>query len=111
LIGSDPQVQKDFVDALYDEGPFMQCLPKALSDDGILVAQVGQAPDFSSSAEDFSINKNRVKFFESLVNVGFEHIRDYEEVRGGTSRESLAVVDRQCCKSNSLSFDVGSLRL
>jgi hypothetical protein len=86
LIGSDPQVQKDFVDALYDGGPFMRSLPKALSDDGILVAQVGQAPDFRSSAEDFSINKNRVKFFESLVNVGFEHIRDYEEVREGSSR-------------------------
>lgn len=79
-------MQKDFVDALYDGGPFMQSLPKALSDDGILIAQVGQAPDFRSSAEDFSINKNRVKFFESLVNVGFEHIRDYEEVREGSYR-------------------------
>jgi hypothetical protein len=107
-------VQKDFVDALYDGGHFLQSLPNALSDDGILMAQVGEAPDsVDCSAEDFGIDKGRVKFFESLVNFGFEHVRDYEEVREGSSRYCLAVVAYLTVSgvANSLSFDVGPLRV
>eukprot|EP00536_Pseudo-nitzschia_multiseries_P012036 jgi/Psemu1/207554/e_gw1.440.11.1 len=38
----DPQIQKDFVIALYDEGPFLKSIPNALSSDGIFISQVGQ---------------------------------------------------------------------
>jgi hypothetical protein len=78
---SDPQVQKDFVRALYDGSEFLKSLPGSLSDDGILVTQVGIAPDLMAASEDHSIHKNRVSFFKTLVEVGFESVRDYNEVR------------------------------
>lgn len=77
---SDPQVQKDFVDALYDGGPFLKSLPNAMANDGILVAQVGAAPKLHSPPEENSLDRNRVNFIRSLVDMGFESIRDYEEV-------------------------------
>jgi hypothetical protein len=81
VLLSDPQVQKDFVDALYDGGPFLGSLPNAVASNGILVGQVGQAPDLDSPSEEYSLNRNRVNFLRSLVDLGFDSIRDYEEVR------------------------------
>ena len=69
------------MDALYDGGPFLRSLPSALSFDGIFMAQVGEAPDMRTPSEVNSVNKNRVKFINSLVDLGFESSRDYEEVR------------------------------
>eukprot|EP00934_Nitzschia_sp_Nitz4_P004298 Nitzschia sp. Nitz4//scaffold42_size132992//58165//61027//NITZ4_003394-RA/size132992-augustus-gene-0.112-mRNA-1//-1//CDS//3329551703//4288//frame0 len=79
----DPQVQKDFVDALYDGGPFLKSLPNAIGEKGILVAQMGEAPLMQQPAEEHSVNKNRVKFMRSLVDLGFQSIRDYEIGHGG----------------------------
>ena len=78
---SDPQVQKDFVQALYDGSPFLKSLPSSLSDNGILVTQVGSDPHLLAPSEDHSIHKNRVKFFETLVEIGFGSVRNYSEVR------------------------------
>jgi hypothetical protein len=78
---SDPQVQKSFVDALYDGGPFLRSLPNAIASDGIFVSQVGEAPDIRSPPEEHSLSRNRLKFIQSLVDLGFESIGDYEEVR------------------------------
>ena len=78
---SDPQVQKSFVDALYAGGPFLQSLPNALAPDGFLLAQVGEASGIDSPSEEHSLDRNRVKFIQSLVDLGFESVRDYEEVR------------------------------
>eukprot|EP00980_Cylindrotheca_fusiformis_P005244 scaffold1120_cov127-Cylindrotheca_fusiformis.AAC.6 len=75
----DPQVQVDIVEALYDGGPFLSSLPKGLRDDGILIAQVGEAPRTEAPAEDYSWHRNRVKFIKTLIDTGFESIRDYEE--------------------------------
>ena len=74
-------MQKDFVQALYDGSDFLKSLPGSLSDDGILVTQVGIGPYLMASSEDHSIHKNRVRFFETLVRIGFESVRDYSEVR------------------------------
>jgi hypothetical protein len=73
----DPQVQKDFVNALYDGGPFLHSLPNALAENGIFVAQVGAASSLNSPAEHLSLHQNRVNFVESLVSLGFLSIRDY----------------------------------
>ena len=77
---SDPQVQKSFVDALYNGGPFLGSLPNAVASDGIFVAQVGEAPDIISPPEENLLSRNRMKLIQSLVNLGFESIQDYEEV-------------------------------
>ena len=81
----DPQVQKVFVDALYDGGPFLQSLPKALASNGMFISQVGEAPYLDSPSEEYSLDKNRVKLIESLVDLGFESVRDYEEVSKSVS--------------------------
>ena len=79
----DPQIQKEFVDALYDGGPFLKSLPNALKENGILISQVGQANSIRDPSGEFSIDKNRIKFIESLVSLGFPAIRDYEESHNG----------------------------
>lgn len=71
----------DIVSALYDGGPFLTSLPNSLHDDGILIAQVGEAAKNTDPGEDHSWHRNRVKFIETLVNTGFKSVRDYEEVR------------------------------
>lgn len=75
----DPQIQKDFVDALYDGGPFLQSLPRALADDGILTAQVGHGDFLSTPAEEYSDNRNRVKFIRTLVKGGFQSVLKYDD--------------------------------
>ena len=74
-------MQKDFVDALYDGGPFLSSLPKAIGEDGMLVAQVGEGAGINSPSEADGQNRNRVNFIRSLVDLGFESIVDYDEVR------------------------------
>mmetsp|Transcript_22076 Transcript_22076/g.61400 ORF Transcript_22076/g.61400 Transcript_22076/m.61400 type:complete len:871 (+) Transcript_22076:139-2751(+) len=75
----DPQVQKGFVDALYDGGPFLRSLPNALAEHGIMVAQVGEANTINSPSGEYSMDRNRIKFIETLVSLGFPTVRDYEE--------------------------------
>jgi spermidine synthase len=79
----DPQVRKDFVEALYDGSEFLHSLPNALSEDGILVAQVGAEGLSKSPAEHLSLNLNRVKFIECLASIEFQSIRDFTD--GGHS--------------------------
>lgn len=90
---SDPQVQKDFVDALYDGGPFLRSLPNAISADGILVAQVGEAPVINSPPEESSLSRNRMKFIQSLADLGFQSIFDYEEVTNNQYCEETDFLD------------------
>lgn len=83
LSRSDPQIQKEIVNALYDGGPFVRSLPNALSKSGILIAQVGMAPTISFPAQEYSIDRNRKKFIQTLVALGLASIIDYQESHGG----------------------------
>ena len=56
---------------------------QGLEDTGILVAQVGEACTIRSPSDEFSIDKNRLKFIQMLVDIGFESVRDYEESHNG----------------------------
>jgi len=53
-----------------------------MEEGGILIAQVGEASRMQSPAENIGLNRNRVNFIRTLGNLGFNAIRDYEEVRG-----------------------------
>ncbi|KAL3915824.1 MAG: hypothetical protein SGILL_005465, partial [Bacillariaceae sp.] len=75
----DPQVQKEFVNALYDGSEFLRSLPNALSDNGIFTAQVGADALNKDPAEHLSLNHNRVKLIESLSAIEFDMIRDYSD--------------------------------
>lgn len=79
----DPQIQKGFVDALYDGGPFLHSLPAAIGKNGVLIAQVGEASELKSPPEHISLNRNRVNFIRTLSHLGFDVLRDYEEAHGG----------------------------
>ena len=74
-------MQKEFADTLYEAGApiFNQGLDKS----GILVAQVGEACTIKSPSDEFSVDKNRLKFIDMLVEIGFESVRDYEESHNG----------------------------
>lgn len=49
----------------------------------MLIAQVGQANTINSPSGEFSVDKNRLKFIEMLVALGFKTVRDYEESHNG----------------------------
>jgi len=75
----DPQIQKDFVDALYDEGPFLKSIPNALTDDGIFISQVGESVHMEDPVEQNTDNRNRVKLVKSLSRLGFTTVRSYSD--------------------------------
>ena len=77
----DPQIQIPFVQALFAGGPFLSSIPNALSDEGILVAQVGESPSIVDAPEHLTLHRNRATFSRTLAELGFQVIRDYEEVR------------------------------
>ena len=80
---SDPHGMVDIVGALYTVPSFYESLFNGLADDGILVAQVGEAPDTSSPSDDFSIDCHLAGFIRGLADVGFDGIRLYQEVSQG----------------------------
>jgi len=75
----DPQDNVPFADVLYNDQNFIIALYNALSDDGIIVLQLGMAPQINSPAEDFSINARRDTLTQSLVDIGFKSLHMYEE--------------------------------
>lgn len=76
----DPQIQKAFVNALYDSnGPFLKSIPNALNDDGIFIAQVGESVDPNDPPEQFTDNNNRFRLVSSLPSLGFTTIRSYTD--------------------------------
>ena len=48
-----------------------------------MVAQVGESNSIRSPSGEFSVDKNRIKFVETLVSLGFPTVRDYEETHSG----------------------------
>jgi len=89
----DPQVRKEFVNALYDEGPFLKSIPNALEEKGIFISQVGEAASYTDPAEEYTDNQNRLRLFNSLVKVGFKNVRTYiDNMQSGFSRTWQFVV-------------------
>ena len=59
----------------------MRAFYNALSEDGIIVMQLGEAPEVWHPDETHSKFKNRAAAIRLLEEVGFESIHAYEEVR------------------------------
>lgn len=78
---SDPESEVPFAEALYGNDKFMQAFFESLSDDGVLVMQLGEAPKMKSPDETMSMFKNRATTTKLLEKLGFESIHAYEEVR------------------------------
>jgi hypothetical protein len=56
-------------------------ISKLISDRGVFVAQVGEAPALDWPAAENSVIQNRYRFVQSLLGSGFTSVVDYEEVR------------------------------
>ena len=79
-ICSDPEAEVPFAEALYGNDKFMRAFFNSLSDDGILVMQLGEAPTLNSPDETHSKFKNRERTTRLLEKLGFQSIHAYEEV-------------------------------
>ena len=73
------------MEALYGDGPFMNSLYNSLTDDGVLLTQVGEAIGIGDQAENYPGNFNfqRYAYEKGLKNQGFNVIFNYEEPRAG----------------------------
>jgi hypothetical protein len=79
-LDSDPESEIPFTKALYGNDAVMKTFYKALSDDGILVMQLGESPNEFNPSEIHSRFKNRAATTSLLERAGFESIHVYEEV-------------------------------
>lgn len=77
---SDPESDVPFARALYGNDRFMRAFYNSLSEDGILVMQLGEAPTFDSPDETHSKFRNRAATISLLEDLGFGSIHEYDEV-------------------------------
>jgi len=75
----DPQDNIPFAKALYDNDAFLRSLHSGLSEEGVIVMQLGSSPEFRDPPEDHSFHHNRAKVTELIQKVGFESMHVYEE--------------------------------
>jgi len=79
----DPQDDVPFAEVLYSNFMFTEALFNALTDDGILIMQLGVAPFTNDPPDEFSRSHNRAKLINGLQEFGFESIQTYEEAHCG----------------------------
>ncbi len=101
---SDPQDDIPFAEALYNNDAFTQSLYNALTDDGIVVMQLGVTPDLEDTADQYSKSKNRAKLTNGLSIIGFDSLHAYEEVNACFNFCHFNIL------CNSLKFNLASPR-
>ena len=79
----DPEDPVEFAEALYTNMVFWGSMYEALTEDGILIMQVGMSPHPFSPAERTGLNKNRADLFETVRDIGFVEMHVYEEPHCG----------------------------
>jgi hypothetical protein len=62
-------------------GDLISLVAKLISDNGVFVTQMGEAPSLSWPSAKNSVMKNRFDFINSMPQYGFKSVVDYEEVR------------------------------
>jgi len=75
----DPQDDVPFAEILYRDVNFFNALYNALTDEGIMVLQLGGAPDLESPPDERTKDNRRAYLSNSLEDVGFESVHLYEE--------------------------------
>lgn len=75
----DPQDNVPFAEVLYKNDVFLKALYNSLSDDGVMVLQLGMAPGRVDPSEEFSRNINRAHLIKSLEEIGFQSLNIYQE--------------------------------
>jgi len=79
----DPNDEIEFAVELYTSSTYIQSLYNALTSEGILVVQVGEAPKQNNVADESSKFANRAIMQQVLQQVGFESIHVYVEGHSG----------------------------
>jgi len=79
----DPDDQNEFSDALYNNRKYLASLYNSLSEDGILVIQVGMTPQTDEPPELLSTFKNRAILVQHLRELGFVTMHVYGQNHGG----------------------------
>ena len=80
-INSDPDADFDLRDALYSDGRFLRSLYDALSEDGVLVVQIGKSPANGEPAGTMGPGRYRTSLIGQLERLGFKSMHIYHEVR------------------------------
>ena len=75
----DPEDPVEFAVHLYKDLNFWGTILEAISDDGILVMQLGMSPALDDPGEQFQLNNNRATLFNSIEAVGFKRMFLFEE--------------------------------
>jgi len=75
----DPNDDIEFAVELYTSDIYIQSLYNALTDNGILVVQVGEVPKQSSPADETGRFANRSEMQAKLAQAGFQSLHIYEE--------------------------------
>ena len=80
FISSDHSLARYYVNGPKEYGDFVAFVSKLLSDRGVFVARIGEAPFLDWPTAENSVIQNRFKFVQSLLGAGFTSVVDYEEV-------------------------------
>ena len=98
----DPQDTVEFANILYQDLSFWQSIYNALTEDGILVAQLGNSPHLWQGSDQDNMNIRRFKNTQVLEKVGFATTHSYEEshCEFGNSWTFLLVCKSQECNKN-----------
>ena len=75
----DPQDDISFAELLYTDETFISSLYNALNDNGIIVFQLGEAPDATHHHDSMNANSRRAILTEKLEEAGFESFHVYED--------------------------------
>jgi len=75
----DPNDDHPFAKVLYTDDGYISSLYGALTDDGILVVQVGEAAEIDDAADENGSFENRSTMIKMLDAIGFKSIHIYEE--------------------------------
>jgi len=75
----DPEDEVPFAEALYSNYVFLDALYQDLSDDGIIILQVGQTTESHAPSDEYTKYKNRAGFIDLLQKVGMKSFFPYED--------------------------------
>ena len=70
-----------FAKFLYSNDDFTDALYNALTDEGVLIMQLGEAPWSTSVPDELGKSHMRASLEKDLIRFGFQSLHQYEEVR------------------------------
>ena len=76
----DPNDDIPFAKLLYTSDDYLNSLYSSLTEEGILVVQVGEAPDVNAPADETGEFANRQEMIDMLSEIGFKRWDDWTAV-------------------------------